>query len=551
MARSTPGPAGPTLNTGIGSEATFAAFIRETIGRKLRDEELKPLEEARDEALRSIDPRHPSPWSFVCELGARYADACHGVLRRVRPELHAALDNLLDDLLDELRHEFELGSGGSGGGRYSTVAAVAVSQNPDTAAVPLAPPSATTRGENERAARVLRSFEDILSGSSRMAEAAAPSACPSPSPTVNCERDQSGVDPNPSVINRSISLTVGRSPILTSRPTFQDPTNTTTTNSNNKRPPQTPSADDVAPVTADESQRPKWKKKTINTGAAFRRTIRIGDVKNDECVFRYGDRKGLYVLRCYRALCKKRERPPGLGMGAATEGSSEEDGPIYFREYPFASYASWSHFRVLRHRTTNADQVFGRYAYRVIGATEERNLRKPEPGPDDQPRAKRPFRQRRSRRALSPISVAGEEDQGRQPERAIGVDDDVAASVSAACSHDELKAAFRGLRSTATTRAPAGAGGDGGHPGEQEDVGDGDVTMTGAGAVSGTRGRDGDGGGDDAGGDNDNDDDNNGYDDGDSDSVGSLPTVEHIVRSARKKRWVDYREKPPVFDEFE
>ncbi|RYO81930.1 hypothetical protein DL766_001048 [Monosporascus sp. MC13-8B] len=545
MARTTPGPAGPTLNTGFGPEATLAAFVRETIGRKLRAEELKPLEEARDEALRSIDPRHPSPWSFVCELGARHADACHGVLRRVGPELHAALDGLLD----ELRHEFELGSSGGGGGRYSTVAAVAVGQNPDTAAVPLTPPSASTRGENEGAAKVLRSFEDILSGSPRVAEAAAPSACPSPSPPVNCERDQRGVDPNPSVIGRSASLTVGRSPISMSRPTFQGPTNAT--NSNNNRPPSPPSADDAAPVTADESQKPKWKKKAINAGAAFRRTIRIGDVKNDECVFRYGDRKGLYVIRCYRELCKKRERPPGSGMGAATEGSSEEDGPIYFREYPFASYASWSHFRVLRHRTTNADQVFGRYAYRVIGATEERNLRKPEPRPDDQPRAKRPFWQRRSCRALSPISVAGEEDKGKQLERAIGVDDGVAASVSAACSHDELKAAFRGLRSAAATRAPAGAGGDGGHPEEQGDVDDGDVTMTGAGDISGTRGRDGDGGGDDAGGENDNDDDNNGYDNDDSDSVGSLPTVEHIVRSARKKRWVDYREKPPVFDEFE
>ncbi|RYP31572.1 hypothetical protein DL767_005681 [Monosporascus sp. MG133] len=548
MARTAPGPAASTLNTGFESEATLTAIVREIIGRKLRDEKLKPLAQARDEALLSIDPRHPNPWSFVCELGASYAEACHGVLRRVGPELHATIDNLLD----ELCREFVSNGGGGGGGHYSA-AAPAAAQNPDAAAVPLTPASALAREEDEVATRVPRSFASILSGSPRASAAAAPSACPSPSLPVNCERDQRGADPNPSVADHAASLTDGRSPILMPLPTFQGvTTTTTTTNSNKKRPPSPPSPDEAAPVTADESQGPKRKrKKTINTGAAFRRTIRIGDVKDDECVFRYGDRKGLYVLRCYRALCKKRERPPGSGVGAATEGNSEEDGPIYFREYPFASYASWSHFRVLRHRTTNTDQVFGRYAYRVIGATEERNLRKPESGPADQPRTKRPYWQRRPRQALSPTSVRGEEDRDKQPERAIGVDDDVAASIAAACSHDELKAAFRGLRSAPTTRAPAGAVGEGGRPGEQEDVNDVDATMTGAGGFSGTRGGDGDGDGDDAGGDNENDGDNNGDNDDDSDSVGSLPTVEHIVRSARKKRRVDYREKPPFFDESE
>ncbi|RYP78064.1 hypothetical protein DL771_000757 [Monosporascus sp. 5C6A] len=544
MSRTAPGPAASTLDTGFGSEATLTAVVREIIRHKLRDEELKPLEEARDEALRCIDPRHPSPWSFVCELGAHYAEACHGVLRRVGPELHAAVDNVLD----EMCRQFESGGGGSDGERFSAAAAAAVAQSPHAAAVLLTPASAAAREEDEGAAPVLRSFENILSGSPHAPPAAAPSACPSPSLPINWERDQRDADPNPSVVDRSASLTVGRSPILMSHSTFQGLTNNTTTNSNKKRPPPPPPLDEAAPVTADESLRPTRKKnKTIHTGAAFRRTIRISDVKDDECVFRYGDRKGLYVLRCYRALCKRRERPPGSTVGAATEGNSEEDGPIYFREYPFASYASWSHFRVLRHRTTNADQVFGRYAYRVIGATDERNVRKPDPDPDDQLRAKQPFRQRRSRGGLSPISVVGREDRGKQPERAIGVDDDVAASIAAACSHDELKAAFKGLRYDATTRA----GGDGGHPWEQEDIADGDVTMTGAGSVSGSRDCDGDGDGDDVGGDNvknDGNDDDDENDDG-SDSVDSLPTVEHIVRSARKKRWVDYREKLPAFDE--
>ncbi|RYP48809.1 hypothetical protein DL769_011163 [Monosporascus sp. CRB-8-3] len=535
MTRTTPGPAASTLNTGFGSEATLAAFIRETIGRKLRDEELKPLVEARNEALLSMDPRHPNLWSFVCELGARYAEACHVVLCRVGPELHAALDGLLD----ELRREFESGGVGGDGGHYSAGAPAAVPQNPDAAAVLLTPASAATRREDEAAVAVPRSFEDILSGSSRAPAAAAPSACPSPSLSVNRERDQRDPDPNPSVIDRSASLTEGRSPISMCFPAFRGLTNTTTTISNKKRPRPPPSADNAALVAADESQGPKRKKKkSINAGAAFKRTIRIGDVKNDECVFRYGDRKGLYVLRCDRALCKKRERPPGWGIGVATEGNSEDDGPIYFREYPFASYASWSHFRVLRHRTTNTDQVFGRYAYRVIGATEERNLRKTEPGSEDQPRTKRPSWQRRPRQALSPISVVGEEDRDKQPERAVGV-------------NDELKAAFRDLRSAATMRVPEGAGCDGGHTGEQEDIDDVDVTMTGAGDASGTRDCEGDDDGDDAGGDNDNDDDNNGDDVDDSDSVCSLPTVEHIVRSAQKNRWADNREKPTFFDEFE
>ncbi|RYP11478.1 hypothetical protein DL764_000001 [Monosporascus ibericus] len=541
MARTAPGPAASTLNTGFESEATLPAVVREIVSRKLRDEKLRPLEQARDEALLSIDPRHPSPWSFVCELGANYAEACHGVLRRVGHELHATLD----DVLDELCREFVPGGGGCGGAYHSA----ATAQNPDTASVLLTPASAPARGDDEGAARALRSFESILSGSPRAPAVAAPSAYPSPSLPANCEPDQRDADPNPSVIDRAASLTEGRSPILMPLPTFQG-----VTNSNKKRPPPPPCPDEAAPVTADESQGPKRKKKkTIITGAAFRRTIRIGDVKDDECVFRYGDRKGLYVLRCDRALCKKRERPSGSGLGSATEGNSEEDGPIYFREYPFASYASWSHFRVLRHRTTNADQVFGRYAYRVIGATEERNLRKPESGPDDELRIKRPYWQRRARQALSPTSVAGEEGRDKKPERAIGVDDEVAASIAAACSHDELKAAFRGLRSAATPRAPAGAGDEGGRPGEQEDVNEADVTMTGAGGFSGARGRGGDGNGDDAGDDNDNDGDNNrdNDDDDDSDSVGSLPTVEHIVRSAWKKRWVDYQEKPPFFDESE
>ncbi|RYP42986.1 hypothetical protein DL770_011907 [Monosporascus sp. CRB-9-2] len=554
------GPAASTLNTGSESEATLTAVLREMAGRKLRDEKLKPLEQARDEALRSIDPRHPKPWSFVCELGACYAEACHGVLRRALPELHADLDDLvpklhatLDDLVDELCREFVSGGGVGGWGHYSGAA-----QNLDAAAAMLlTPASAAAREDDEGAARALRSFESILSESSIAPAAAAPSACPSPLLPVNCEPNQRDADLNPSVTDRAASLTEGRSPILMPLPTFQGVTNTTTTiNSNKKRSPPPPSPEEAAPVTADEAQGPKRKKKkTINTGAAFRRKIRMEDVKDDECVFRYGDRKGLYVLRCDRALCKKRERPPGSGLGAATEGNSEEDGPIYFREYPFASYASWSHFRMLRHRTTNPDQVFGRYAYRVIDATEERNLHKPESGPDDQPRTKRPYWQRRPRQALSPTSVAGEEDRDKQPERAIGVDDDVAASIATVCSHDELKAAFRGLRSAATTRAPAGAGGEGGRPGEQEDVNEVDATMTGAGGFSGTRVCDGDGDGysdgDGAGGGNDNDGDNNGDDDDDSDSVASLPTVEHILRSARKKRWADYREKPPCFDESE
>ncbi|RYP43859.1 hypothetical protein DL768_009607 [Monosporascus sp. mg162] len=544
MARTAPGRPASTLNTGFEPEAAVIADVHETIGRKLRDKSLKPLEQARDEALRSMDPRHPSPWSFVCELGASYAEAWHGVLRRVRPKLHATID----DLMDELCREFESGGGGGGGGHFSAAAA----QNPDAATVLLTPASAAAREGDEGAPGVLRSFESILSGSSRAPAAAAPSACPSPSLPVNCEPDKRDADPNPSVIDRAASLTEGRSPISMPLPTFQGVTNTATADSNKKRPPPPPSPDEAAPVTAYESQGPKMKKKkTISTGAAFKRTIRIGDVKDDECVFRYGDRKGLYVLRCDRALCKKRERPPGSGVGAATEGNSEEEGLIYFREYPFASYASWSHFRVLRHRTTNADQVFGRYAYRVIGATEERNLRKPESSPDDQPRTKRPYWQRRPRQALSPTSVAGQEDRDKQPERAIGVDDDVAAPIAAACSHDEVKAAFRGLRSAATTRAAAGAGGEGGRPEEQEDVNEVDVTMTGAGGFSGTRGFDSGGDGDDAGGDNDNGGDNNDDGDDDSDSVGSLPPVEHILRSARKKRWADYGEKPPFFDESE
>ncbi|KAK6069314.1 hypothetical protein SCUP234_10799 [Seiridium cupressi] len=82
--------------------ANTQALIRDTIGEILRHQGLSALERARDDALRAIDRSEPDPMAFFLYQQQVYHERCTGLLRRIRPDLHGAIDDLVDELENDL-----------------------------------------------------------------------------------------------------------------------------------------------------------------------------------------------------------------------------------------------------------------------------------------------------------------------------------------------------------------------------------------------------------------------------------------------------------------
>ncbi|KAK8058846.1 hypothetical protein PG994_009294 [Apiospora phragmitis] len=148
-----------------------------------------------------------------------------------------------------------------------------------------------------------------------------------------------------------------------------------------------------------------------------RSPISLAQVKPDECVFRYKDLPGFYVLRCNNRKCKKKHHTT----------------PFYFQAHPFQWNRALNHFVDLGHNTKQDDRIFKIYAHEVSDATEERNLKSPKarqshtpktpnselPGPSDvassRPAAAAP---------LTPASPSTSRDKGKQPVSLAGLDID-------------------------------------------------------------------------------------------------------------------------------
>ncbi|KAK7953479.1 hypothetical protein PG996_014372 [Apiospora saccharicola] len=76
------------------------AIVVESVGNKLRHEDLERFDEERDEALRQI-PKGVKPFAWCTEQIQHYDDKCRQYLKDVRPELHRAIDTLIDKLEEE------------------------------------------------------------------------------------------------------------------------------------------------------------------------------------------------------------------------------------------------------------------------------------------------------------------------------------------------------------------------------------------------------------------------------------------------------------------
>ncbi|KAI1817756.1 hypothetical protein GGS20DRAFT_582256 [Poronia punctata] len=143
-----------------------------------------------------------------------------------------------------------------------------------------------------------------------------------------------------------------------------------------------------APTTADRSQSPvlgsvsgphnkraseqdepcpapkKRAKRTSQTTGkvSIRKPIQLWAVRDDECIFRYKDCEGFFVLRCNFRKCKKDVRI---------------DAPIVFTSYPFADGLASEHFKWAGHKVSLEESaIFDKFAIPVEGATAEQNLSK-------------------------------------------------------------------------------------------------------------------------------------------------------------------------------
>lgn len=241
----TPGASHYTVKVGFLPEVLD--ILRDTIGSKLRREELEPLERARDEALRTMDRDVKDPFAFFLEHAARYELGCQEVLRCAKPVLYEAINKMLEELEPKLLSPENMGARPQPIRDDANEVSKLSSSN-----IPLATTHTHSRSPS------LEQEVDINAGQSSLANTApvAPSVTEAGSP----------VDP------------------------FQ---------SGRKRP---------APPQNDERSCIPGKKRSKKASAHDRPKIKrqIPSAKADECVFMYRDYAGFYVLRCDKMACKKR-----------------------------------------------------------------------------------------------------------------------------------------------------------------------------------------------------------------------------------------------------
>ncbi|KXJ85656.1 hypothetical protein Micbo1qcDRAFT_221822 [Microdochium bolleyi] len=105
--------------------------------------------------------------------------------------------------------------------------------------------------------------------------------------------------------------------------------------------------------------------------------ITMANVHDDECIHRFGQHEGLYVLRCSLATCKKRL--------ADIEGASRQTNSsralgkmtVYFTASPLDRDRALNHFKGRGHNVRNIRDIYSRYAIRVTDAAMDRHLGDP------------------------------------------------------------------------------------------------------------------------------------------------------------------------------
>ncbi|KAI0200336.1 hypothetical protein F4808DRAFT_429471 [Astrocystis sublimbata] len=114
-------------------------------------------------------------------------------------------------------------------------------------------------------------------------------------------------------------------------------------------------------VTAPVSKKTKTAQtgsKTSSSELRPKSSKHFADVKEDECIFRYENFTGLYILRCNNAKCKR---------------TLKQDGPVIFTSHPFRNGLALDHFDGQPHNIDSEEVVFRRFAFRIVDAANERN----------------------------------------------------------------------------------------------------------------------------------------------------------------------------------
>ncbi|KAK8111984.1 uncharacterized protein PG998_008441 [Apiospora kogelbergensis] len=382
------------------------AVVVECVGEKLRRQDLETFEQELDEALRDI-PRTVKCLAWFAEQKRLYDAKCREYLELVRPELHRAIDTLIDKL------ENELATSQKDEQREAT--SLRTPQTPRTASNAFSAPSApsSTFGPSQPRApeAAMDALSGIVSSSSRSATMQAEDVrTASHTDDVEDLFGENGEDegsPAPLRACADILSPANDAPGASKRRTGGE---VTREESSKRRRRSLPSNNDASAGDA----------RTTNL-----KPIKLADVKPDECIFRYKELPGYYVLRCNKAVCKDKHRAKDI---------------YYFRAHPFQWNRAVNHFSGENHGIKKEDLMMKKYAREVSDATEECNLsnaksRQPTtpktpnselPGPSDAAAIERPT----ARAPLTPASPSNNNsrDKGKQRASSIvlgfGEDDD-------------------------------------------------------------------------------------------------------------------------------
>ncbi|KAI1422868.1 hypothetical protein F5Y12DRAFT_574628 [Xylaria sp. FL1777] len=93
----------------------------------------------------------------------------------------------------------------------------------------------------------------------------------------------------------------------------------------------------------------------------IKKNMFLCEVEAQECIFSFSGRLGFYVLRCNQLKCRK-----GLG---------QDEGTI-FTSHPFKDGLALDHFAKEWHDINSEEEIFRKFAIRVIDAESERNVDK-------------------------------------------------------------------------------------------------------------------------------------------------------------------------------
>ncbi|KAK6849724.1 hypothetical protein PG995_013557 [Apiospora arundinis] len=413
MSRTAPGASPESFRENI------QAIVVECVGEKLRHQDLETFDKEQDEALRNI-PSNVKSVTWFAEQHKLYIAKCREYLEHVRPELHRAIDTLIDNLEEEAVRSPD------GQSEAVTFRAPHTPLMPGLTSNAFPGRSAPVFTFGPSQPRAPEAAMDALSGrgssptrsETMLAEDSRPAARRAVfeplfvDPDVvggQIEADNSSpIDPAPPRACADILSTATDAPSGSKRRTGNE---VTREESNKRRRCSLPNDND-APF--GNPRTPKLK------------PIDLAQVKPDECIFRYKDMPGFYVLRCNNTKCKERLRT---------------NGPYYFRAHPFQWNRAVNHFGGDGHGIKKEDGMFRSYARKVSDATEERNLSSPKarqpqtpntpnselPEPSEAAALKRPV----ARAPLTPASPSNNNnknnnsrDKGKQRESPILLDFD-------------------------------------------------------------------------------------------------------------------------------